>query len=822
MKLRRKQTWLAVLASVWMVACPKAEHPSSVSHVVGAFRVDVDGTHVTVRSASDPGRVLLDSVNLEPGYAPVSVRSDEATFEMLYGSFLITDGIAPWTAPANATSSLENGVVRLAWTASDGNALGVTTLESPSEGALHVAFEASAPDVNRVAMAFACAESDRFLGFGAQADSVDHHGHTVAIWTSEPGIGKSDSDEPNEFWFLQGTRHASSMGLPTWLSNRGYLAVVDNDHRSIFEMCSTRADAWRAEVWDRRMDLWLYDGPEPMLALERATAGALGRPVRPPPLAFAPWHDAVYGSQSVRDMARLIREQHVPSSLIWSEDFRGGNDVEGQGYRLEEDWDLDRALYPDAETLAAELHANGFAWMAYYNTFIVQGADIYDEAIADGHVVKKTSGDPYLFDGVTFDPTALADLSRPETREWVKQHLRAAVDVGFDGWMADYGEWLPHDAVLSSGEDALAAHNRYPREWTSVCAEVLAERTDGRQRLFFARSGWLRSNTHVPVFWAGDQRTSFQRDDGLFTVIPIGINLGLAGVSTYGHDIAGYQSATNDPSTKELYFRWTTLGALSPVMRTHHGIDARANWWWGKDEETLAHFKRWASFHIRLFPYLDGGSKVAETRGIPLVRGLALEFPSDGVTWTVSDQFMLGPALLVSPVVDEGATSRTAHLPPGTWLPWDGGAPVTGPTDVTLALPVTEIGLHARAGSVIPLLDPTVETLLPADPPLVDLDDVAGRRVLRVFLGADGSFEEREGIRYVLSSPAGAVPGGFQQGGQALSSCAEPAAAPCLRSRDDDARLAVVLMNPAQPLEMTPGTLTVQGNLTHVEVEVRW
>lgn len=80
------------------------------------------------------------------------------------------------------------------------------------------------------------------------------------------------------------------------------------------------------------------------------------------------------------------------------------------------------------------------------------------------------------------------------------------------------------------------------------------------QRLFFARSGWFGSNPVVPVLWAGDQRTSFQRDDGLFTVIPMGINLGLAGVSTYGHDIAGYQSGTNPPANKELFFRWTTLG----------------------------------------------------------------------------------------------------------------------------------------------------------------------------------------------------------------------------------------------------------------------
>ena len=189
-----------------------------------------------------------------------------------------------------------------------------------------------------MSLAFSCADADRFLGFGAQADGIDHHGHTVAMWTSEPGIGKQmTDDEYPDLWFLVGTRHASSFGLPTWVSNRGYQGLVGSDARSVFEVCSKHSDVFRIEVWSNKFTLWLYEGA-PATAVSRATRTVLGRPMRPPPMAFAPWNDAVFGPAEVRRVAALLRDNHIPSSAIWTEDFRGGTD-EPSGYRLVEEWD---------------------------------------------------------------------------------------------------------------------------------------------------------------------------------------------------------------------------------------------------------------------------------------------------------------------------------------------------------------------------------------------------------------------------------------------------------------------------------------------------
>ncbi len=701
--------------------------------------------------------VLLDSVSLQ-------TRKVKARVEAQYGAYRFTEGMGAWADGTKFEWTGGNAIVR----DTAGTEVGQLEATAPSDGVLQLVATASSADANRTRMNFKCAAGDHFLGFGGQADALDHRGHTVPIFTSEPGIGKSETDEPPELWFLVGARHASSYGLPSYLSNRGYVAVLEHDGRSIFELCSVNPDQVGIETWSRSFKLILYFGETPAQALERGTAGLLGRPMKPPPVAFAPWNDAIFGSANVRAVAKSLRDNGVPSSILWTEDFRGGADVAGQGYRLKEEWTVDRTLYPDVEAVAADLRAQGFGWHAYFNTFLVEETKVFAEATTLKHFVLDATGKPSLFSGVTFKPTGLVDLSKPDAREWMKSYLRKALELGFDGWMADYGEWLPPDGVLASGEDPIAAHQRYASEWAKVNFEVMAERTDGRQRVFFSRAGWLGSTAFTPIVWAGDQRTSFQKDDGLFTVIPIGLNLGLGGVSTYGSDIAGYQSATNAPSTKELFFRWTTLGAMTPVMRTHHGTAARDNWRWDKDAETIAHYKRWASLHLRLFPYFDGASVQAETKGLPLMRALPLIAPEDAKGWTISDVYGLGPSLLVAPIVEEGAVKRMVHFPPGKWVALEGAAVHEGPADVEVSAPMGEIPVFARAGSVVPLLAERIQTLLPADATVVDFDDVKDERVLWVFKGGAGGFTERDGTSYSVTVVAGT---GIKEAGTELAAC---------------------------------------------------
>jgi len=144
--------------------------------------------------------------------------------------------------------------------------------------------------------------------------------------------------------------------------------------------------------------------------------------------------------------------------------------------------------------------------------------------------------------------------------------------------------------------------------------------------------------------WIGDQEADFEAEDGLPTVVPALLNLGLSGIPYVTHDIAGYSGG---PSSRELFFRWVELGAFTPIFRTHEGLNAAENWHWDRDAETTAHFGRFARIHAALAPEIEALADEAATTSMPLLRHLAMVFGDDVASRSVSDEFMLGDALLL-------------------------------------------------------------------------------------------------------------------------------------------------------------------------------
>ncbi len=727
-----------VTALVALLVAGCAASPVTVPLGDVTVRLEPDGARMVIARAD--GTAILDGTM-------IGFRTATATFMELYGSFNIDESAPAWQV-ARGFSKI---VPRADGVSFDVEGGGHGEITRVADGVLQVVLSGSG--VNRATAAFRCQPDEHFLGFGAQTADVDHRGQTVPIWVSEQGIGKVDTDDPPGDWFFRGTRHSSYFPVPFFLSSRNYGVRADTTRRSVFAMCSETPDAWRVEAWEGTLSFHLFYGASPLEVIARKS-DLEGRAPVPPPFTFAPWNDAIQGSASVRQVAQVLRQNHIPSSVIWTEDWAGGAQA-GDNYSLTYQWSVDRTLYPDVEQLASELHASGFKFLAYFNTFVESDAAHYQAAVDGGFVIHRPDGSPYLFDGARFTQTSLLDLTNPAAGDFLAGYLNSALDLGFDGWMADYGEWLPVDAKLASGEDAQAMHDQYPLLWQKLNDRVLGARTDGLDRLVFVRSGHNGSQpVGHQVVWGGDQSTEFAPDDGLPTVVPIGLGLGVAGLPYYGSDIAGYQTAPNHPtSTKELFFRWTELGALSPIMRTHHGVQPALEWSFQRDAETLAHYKRWATFHARLFPYLEAAATDASLTGAPLMRAVALGFPADEKTWGLKDQFLLGPAILVAPVLTGGAVSRTVYLPAGHWIPLLGGAPIDGPVSVDVDAPVTELPLFVRSGTVLVMLPDPIDTLAPAsDATVVGLAQVGDGREVIAYLGADGDFVEAGGLAYHLTS----------------------------------------------------------------------
>jgi alpha-glucosidase len=761
--VRLLRVGLLVASLVAWSGCSSGTPPTKAE--LGGLKVRVDSSSARITISGPDGNPLFDGLiggGVGDGRLPhvgFAFRRAEATYDMLGGSFqILEEEEQPWKGVTrfSRVRRVQN-TLRFDLLSKKGEAVGAGVIEEAGPGEVTLTIGVYHDDANRVSAAFRCRPDEHFIGLGGQSFDVDHRGQTVPLWVQEDGIGKAETDDyGSDAWFVRGRRHSTHTPMPIFISSRGYALLLDTPYRSVFALCSEDEDVARVEAWEDVLRLRIFWGPTPAEAVTRLTA-YLGRPELPPAFAFAPWLDAIYGSDNVRRVARKLRDESIPCSVIWTEDWRGG-EHDGLGYTLEEDWHVDRDLYPDFELLASDLHGWGFKFLTYNNTFISKGSDVYEEAVERGFAIQTVNEKPYTFLNPKLETATMLDLTCPAARAWAKRIYREGLELGADGFMADYAEWLPVDAVLYSGEDALRLHNLYPVEYQRLNRELFDEMyaEDGVERLFFVRSAYLGSQPLVSVVWAGDQQTDFSLGDGLPSVIPMGIGLGVTGFPFFGHDISGYMSLQTEPATKELWFRWVSFGALSPVMRTHHGKSAEENWDWESDEESTAHMRRWADLHIRLFPYLYGLAAQAVETGLPMMRPLALSYPDYEPGWRLTDQYMLGDRIIVAPVVEPSVTSREVHLPEGVYYPLLGGDPVDvegGGGAVEVDAPLTECPAFVPAGAMLVLLPEGVDTLVETSPDAgaTSLGDVGDDRVIWVWPGGSSEWREAGGLTYSWS-----------------------------------------------------------------------
>lgn len=599
-----------------------------------------------------------------------------------------------------------------------------------------------------------CEADESFFGLGTQVTGMDLRGGKYPLWTQEQGIDKL---EGGGVFPLQNIPEAAYAPMGVLHSSQGWSAILRSDSFTEVDLC--KGDESRVKMSGySQLPGWVFvagDTPKERLSAITEYTGRIDKPAL---WTFAPWNDTVGGPARVAAVASALRDNDIPSSAIWSEDWIGGELTEN-GYRLSYAWEWDPETYPELPADIDRLHAQGFAFFGYFNTFVVSTTRMWQEGMEGDYLIKNDDGEVYTFLDPGFRTASMIDLTNPEAREWLGGYMQtAASELKIDGWMADFTEWLPHDAVLSNGEDAWNMHNKFPLLWQQLNRDVFEqvhEDTPGRANdwVFWVRSGWASTQGGTggvaPTLWGGDQNTDWGYDDGMPSVIPIGAHVGMSGVPIFGSDISGYSwiNANDQLSTKELFFRWSALGAFHPLMRTHQGAAKCLNWSFDRDADTIAHYRRYASIHTLLLPYFDVLSREAQEFGWPITRHPFMVYPEDRSFWSdMHYVHFLGDDVLVAPVLEEGATARELYVSADV-LWWDLLGGDTGSDRVTSGLdsaPVTEIPVFVRGGTVLPLLGEVVDSFYGAeDENITDLEDIAGTYRVALYGSESGEVKAR-------------------------------------------------------------------------------
>lgn len=585
----------------------------------------------------------------------VRVARGSPTVVMKRGNFRIED--EPTGAMTPKQCEIEDGSVVLL----DGGApVARLRLE---HGALIV--EAMASGYDRLWIDFHAAAGETVWGGGEQMSYLALNGRRFPMWTSEPGVGRDKSTELTRAMdavaMAGGDYWTTNYPQPTFLTSHWLAVHLDASCYSVLDF--TQPDRHRVEVWSDRARFELFAAAGP-----KALVGALStRFGRQPPLPDWAIGGAIVGlKDGENSFARLERflEAGAAVSALWCEDWAGIRQT-SFGRRLFWDWMRSGARYPNLVERIVALKARGIRFLAYANPYLAVDGSMFPAAAAAGHFARRQDSDePYLVDFGEFD-CGVVDFTREETRAWFAEEIlgREMLDIGIDGWMADFGEYLPTDVRLADGSDPMMAHNHWPVLWAEVNARALASRGKTGEAVFFMRAGFSGVQAHCPLLWAGDQSVDFTRHDGIGTVITAALSAGLVG-NAYSHsDCGGYTSLLGNVRSEELMMRWCELAAFAPVMRSHEGNRPDENLQYDSTPELLNCFARWSRVHTHLAPYVRSLCEEASSQGLPAQRPLFLHYPDELALFAIQDQYLYGAALLVAPVIEAGADARSVVLP---------------------------------------------------------------------------------------------------------------------------------------------------------------
>ncbi|XP_042484814.1 sulfoquinovosidase-like [Macadamia integrifolia] len=545
---------------------------------------------------------------------------------------------------------------------------------------------------NRVCITYSSEKDERFYGFGEQFSHMEFKGKRVPIFVQEQGIGRGDQPitfAANLLSFRAGgdwsTTYAPS---PFYMTSKMRSLYLEGYSYSVFDL--TKPVRVQIMIHGDSVQGRILHGSSPCELIEQFTE-SIGRPPELPPWIISGATVGMQGgTDAVRDVWELLKDYDVPISAFWLQDWVGQRKTM-IGSQLWWNWEVDTEHYKGWRRLVKDLGDQDIKVMTYCNPCLapVDGKpnsrrNLFEEAKKLDILVKYKNGETYMVPNTAFD-VGMLDLTHPHAAPWFKKILQEMVDDGVRGWMADFGEGLPLDVSLYSGEDPVSAHNRYTELWAEVNREfveerksthVVKEKEDPKEALvFFMRAGFRESPKWGMLFWEGDQMVSWQANDGIKSAVVGLLSSGLSGYAFNHSDIGGY-CTVNFPFFKyrrseELLLRWMELNAFSMVFRTHEGNNPSINSQFYSNDRTLLHFARFAKVYKAWNFYRIQLMKEAAQKGLPICRHLFLHFAQDDYVHNLTyQQFLVGTEILVVPILDKGEKEVKVYFPVGEGCSW--------------------------------------------------------------------------------------------------------------------------------------------------------
>ncbi len=544
-------------------------------------------------------------------------------------------------------------------------------------------------------------------------------------------------------WHDYGAPGGQNTCVPFMVSSRGYGLIWDNPSKTTIDLGFNQKNIWSSEVGDRvsffviagKTADEIYEGYRQLTGVTHMLPRGIYGFIQ---------SKAIYPTQEqLLAIAKGYRQRNLPLDTLV---------VDFMNMSKEGEMDLDPTRWPDPAGMNDQLHAIGIRTLLSVWPHFAPGTRYYDMIRKNGWFIHTADGTPDMGGFFKDSVGPNLDTTNPAAAKWFWETIR---DRYIKPDHFDY-LWLdetepdvdPERDFFAIGSGA-RYYNVYPLFHTaSVYEGFRRDFGDSRRVMILARAAYLGAQRNGTVFWSSDIQSTW---DMLKRSIPAGLNFAATGMPYWDTDIAGFFSPVVPPDYKaahkplidgsdakdvignyedypELFVRWFEWGAFQPVMRAHGERKHNEVWSYGKQAEPI--LAKYLRLRYQLVPYTYSLGYESYKTGAPFMRALFMDFPNDPAVANLPDEYMFGPAFLVAPVTEQGATSRKVYLPAGCdWYNYWTNDRLHGGQTITVAAPIDALPLFVKAGSIVPLGSEVLSTGQP--------QTIAA---VKVYAGANGSF----------------------------------------------------------------------------------
>jgi len=611
-----------------------------------------------------------DGVNCTSCVIPPSFKLDEkwVSIEKFFKSELKKDGSVIVDV---SLSNGEKGVVRI----------------SPSnEYGYRIQIEYNNPKIQAIQAVFSLSDIEEIYGFGEMWNGhVAQRGQSFDLWDK--------SGTPDECAYM-----------PYYVSTNNYAFFLNYGGKVSFDVGQSNSSKLTFQAPVSKFDFTLVTGNSIANTVQNYLR-ITGMPARPPRWAFEPWFWLMSDPDKPGADINTLKGEHFPQMIKKLKELNfpiGVTWFEPPWQDARTSFVPNKEFSTDLKGLIKEINELGVKTLAWSVPYTTNSASNWKEAVEKGYLVRKPTG-VKSEDQVIVNSTGelegnfytAIDYFNPEAANWWQNQIEKSIDQGLKGYKPDAGQDIPDDAVLYNGLIGKDIHNSYALEYNKVYFNALKNRL-GDDFLLIPRAAWIGSAAYTNFKWPGDLSGDFA-DNGLPSSVYSSISLALSGIPFVSSDIGGF---VDRPAPENVWIRWAQFGAFLPGMQTLH-----MPWWYS--EKALNHYRYLSWLHTDLIPFWESLSFEAHLSGTPLIRPLVWDYQSDVKCWRVDDEFTVGNAFLIAPIINSNP-DRDVYIPEGTWFDfWNENQIIIGPRKIHWSKSrndgIYKFPVFIRDGSIIPM-----------------------------------------------------------------------------------------------------------------------